>query len=162
VGIVRQVEQFPVGFRPRSSPALVSLLDVPPTILELAGVPAPEGPTSPEAPQQPPAWPGRSLIPLLKGQVDAVQDSVVIENDEDYLGLRLRTLVTPTHKITTYTGHRGPEPYGELFDLAHDPHEVHNLWDSPAHARLRHELIEQLHHRLTETDIALPRRIGHA
>jgi len=149
-------------FRSGSTPALASLLDVPPTILDLAGVPIPEGPTSSEAPQQPPAWPGRSLVALLTGQADAVQDSVVIENDEDYLGLRLRTLVTPTHKVTTYTGHRGPGPYGELFDLANDPHELHNLWDSPAHATLRAQLIEQLHYRLTETDIALPRRLGHA
>jgi hypothetical protein len=71
-------------------------------------------------------------------------------------------LVTSTHKITTYTGHRGPEPYGELFDLADDPQELHNLWDSSAHAALRRELTEQLHHRLTETDVALPRRLGHA
>ncbi len=94
---------------------------------------------------------------------------MVIENDEDYVGLRLRTLVTPTHKLTTYTGHRGPAPCGELFDLANDPHELHNLWhspvhagSSPAHAALRRELIERLHHRLTETDVVLPRRIGHA
>jgi arylsulfatase A-like enzyme len=159
---VPMIWRWPGRFRPAASPALVSLLDVPPTILELAGVAIPEGFTSPEAPQQPPAWPGRSLAGLLAGQADAVQDSVVIENDEDYLGLRLRTLVTQTHKITTYTGHRGPEPYGELFDLADDPHELHNLWDSPAHAALRRQLIEQLHHRLTETDIALPRRLGHA
>jgi arylsulfatase len=159
---VPMIWHWPGRFQPRSSPALASLLDVPPTILDLAGVPIPEGFTSPEAPQQPPAWPGRSLAPLLTGQTDAVQDSVVVENDEDYLGLRLRTLVTPTHKITTYTGHRAPEPYGELFDLADDPHELHNLWNSPAHAALCRELIEQLHYRLTETDIALPRRLGHA
>ncbi|UCC63846.1 MAG: sulfatase-like hydrolase/transferase [Anaerolineae bacterium] len=159
---VPMIWRWPGRFRPRHSPALASLLDVPPTILDLAGVPIPEGPTSPEAPQQPPAWPGRSLMPLLTGQRDAVQDSVAIENDEDYLGLRLRTLVTPTHKITTYTGHRGPEPYGELFDLADDPHELHNLWADPGHAARRGQLIEALHHRLTETDITLPRRLGHA
>jgi arylsulfatase len=159
---VPMIWRWPDRFRPGNTPALASLLDVPPTILELADVPIPEGFTSSEAPQQPPAWPGRSLVPLLTGQTDAVQDSVVIENDEDYMGLRLRTLVTPTHKLTTYTGHRGPEPYGELFDLADDPHELHNLWEDPAHATLRRELIEQLHYRLTETDTALPRRLGHA
>lgn len=152
----------PGRFRKQSSDGLASLLDVAPTILELAGVPIPEGPTSPEAPQQPPAWPGRSLVPLLKGHLDAVQDSVVVENDEDYLGLRLRTLVTPTHKITTYTGHRGPEPYGELFDLTEDPGELRNLWDAPGHAEVKRDLIGRLHHRLAETDIALPRRLGHA
>jgi len=159
---VPMIWRWPSRFRPAASPALVSLLDVPPTILELAGVAIPEGFASPEAPQQPPAWPGRSLAGLLAGRADTVQDSVVIENDEDYLGLRLRTLITRTHKITTYTGHRGPEPYGELFDLANDPHELHNLWASRAHVKLRRQLIEQLHYRLTETDIALPRRIGHA
>jgi arylsulfatase len=159
---VPMIWRWPGRFRPRRSAALVSLLDVPPTILDLAGVPVPEGLASPEAPEQQPVWPGRSLVPLLTGQADAVQDSVVIENDEDYLGLRLRTLVTPTYKITTYTGHRGPEPYGELFDLGNHPHETHNLWDSPTYIALRRELIEQLHHRLTETDVALPRRIGHA
>jgi hypothetical protein len=103
-----------------------------------------------------------SLVPLLTGRTESVQDSVVIENDEDYLGLRLRTLVTPNYRITTYTGYRGPRPYGQLFDLVDDPHELHNLRDSPTHASLRRELVEQLHHRLAETDIALPRRLGHA
>jgi hypothetical protein len=64
--------------------------------------------------------------------------------------------------ITTYTGHSGPEPYGELFDLAADPSELCNLWEVPEAAALRSELIERLHYRLTETDIAVPRRLSHA
>lgn len=159
---VPMIWRWPGHFHPRAIPALASLLDLPPTILELAGVPIPEGAFAPEAPLQPPAWPGRSLIPMLTSGADSVQESIVIENDEDYLGLRLRTLVTRDHKITTYTGHRGPEPFGELFDLSADPHELHNLWNRPSHAGLRRELIERLHHRLVETDMALPRRIGHA
>ena len=103
-----------------------------------------------------------SLAPLLRGESDTIQDAVVIENDEDYLGLRLRTLVTPTHKLTTYTSHRGAEPYGELFDLASDPHELHNLWNDAASQTLKRDLIAQLHHRLTATDVATPRRLGHA
>jgi arylsulfatase A-like enzyme len=163
-GILRvpMIWRWPQHFRPQATAALASLLDLAPTILDLAGVPIPTGPASDEAPQQPPAWPGRSLTPLLRGECDAVQGSVVIENDEDYIGLRLRTLVTPTHKITTYTGHRGPEPFGELFDLASDRHELYNLWDDPAAQALKRDLIVELHHRLTETDIALPRRLGHA
>lgn len=159
---VPMIWRWPGHITGQSSSALVSLLDLPPTILDLAGVPIPEGPTSPEALQQPPAWPGRSLVPLLTGREETVQNSVVIENDEDYQGFRVRTLITPTHKITTYTGHRSPEPFGELFDLTDDPDELHNLWDSPAHRTLRLRLIEQLHYRLVETDMALPRRQGHA
>lgn len=159
---VPMIWRWPGQFKQGRATGLASLLDFAPTVLDLAGVPIPEGPTSIEAPHQPPAWPGRSLVPMLRGKVAAVQDSVVIENDEDYLGLRLRTLVTPTHKLTTYTSHRNAEPYGELFDLQHDPHELHNLWHDLAHRTTRSTLIEQLHHRLTETDIALPRRLAHA
>lgn len=161
-GLLRipMIWHWPQCFPTQKTPALASLLDVAPTILDLAGIPIPECSAHIEAPMQLPAWPGKSLLPVLSGKEESVQNSVVIENDEDYLGLRLRTLVTPTHKVTTYTGHRGPEPYGELFDLANDPNELHNLWSGSG--ELKNELISQLHYRLTETDIALPRRLSHA
>ncbi|MCA9835569.1 MAG: sulfatase-like hydrolase/transferase [Trueperaceae bacterium] len=142
--------------------ALMSLLDFAPTVLELAGVPVPEGPASAEAPMQPPAWAGRSQVPVLTGSADKVQDAILVENDEDYLGLRLRTLITPRYKLTTYTGHRGLEPYGELFDLEHDPHELHNLWHSADHGSLKAELFEALLSKIIETDSAVPRRLSHA
>ena len=142
--------------------ALASLLDFAPTVLDLAGVDVPQGPASTEAHSQPPAWPGRSLVPVLSGEEERVQDSVVVENDEDYLGLRLRTLITPTQKLTTYTGQQGAEPYGELFDLRSDPNELRNLWVEPKYEELRLELTAKLHYRLVETDTALPRRLGHA
>jgi len=140
--------------------ALVSLLDLVPTVLDLAGVEALQGPAppEPEAPQHCPALPGKSLVPLLRGEAAGVQDSVVIENDEDYLGLRLRTLVTDRHKITVYAG----GDFGELFDLVEDPHEVHNLWDDPAGQSLKADLQARLLGRLIETDSALPRRLTHA
>ena len=140
----------------------MSLLDFAPTVLELAGVPVPEGPASAEAPMQPPAWAGRSQVPVLTGSADKVQDAILVENDEDYLGLRLRTLITPRYKLTTYTGHRGLEPYGELFDLEHDPHELHNLWHSADHGSLKAELFEALLSKIIETDSAVPRRLSHA
>jgi len=131
-----------------------------PTVLGLAAVAPPQGPTppEPEAPQQCPALPGKSLVPLLTGQAESVQDSVVIENDEDYLGLRLRTLVTDRHKITVYAG----QDFGELFDLQEDPHELNNLWDDPASRDLKDDLKARLLHRLIETDSVLPRRLTHA
>ena len=159
---VPMIWRLPRRFRAGHTTAFASLLDFAPTVLDLAGVPVPEGPASSEAPQQPPAWPGHSIVPVLTGQADSVQDSVVVENDEDYLGLRLRTLITAEHKITTYTGHRGPEPYGELFDREEDPHELHNLWNSGEHQSVKKDLIERLHYRLVETDIAVPRRLSHA
>jgi arylsulfatase A-like enzyme len=148
---------FPEG---QTSHALVSHLDFAPTILDLAGVPVPEGaaPPRPEAPQQLPPWPGKSIAPLLRGERQAVQDSVIIENDEDYLGMRMRTLVTGRYHLTTYAG----EEYGELFDLSEDPEQLHNLWDDPGRQQVKLELRALLQDRLTQTDNVLPRRLCHA
>lgn len=35
-------------------------------------------------------------------------------------------------------------PEGQLFHLTADPGEVHNLWDDPAHADKKHELLRVL------------------
>ncbi|UCC67546.1 MAG: sulfatase-like hydrolase/transferase, partial [Armatimonadota bacterium] len=140
--------------------ALASQLDFAPTILELAGLPIPEGtaPREPEAPQMMSAWPGRSLTPVLEGTRARVRDAVVVEDDEDYLGLRLRTLVTETHQLTIYGG----QEYGELFDLCEDPEQLHNLWSSAKHQEVKAELERRLLHELIESDSALPRRLSHA
>jgi arylsulfatase A-like enzyme len=142
------------------SDALASFLDFAPTILDLAAVPIPEGlaPSAPEAGKQLPPWPGTSLVPLLVGQRESVQDSVVVENDEDYLGLRLRTLITERYKITAYPG----QEYGELFDLQQDPDELNNLWSDPAAQTLKKDLLILLLERLIVTDNRLPRRASHA
>jgi len=53
-----------------SSDEVVSLLDLAPTVLDLANVPIPEGsvPANPEALDAPSAWPGRSLVPVMTGE----------------------------------------------------------------------------------------------
>jgi arylsulfatase len=142
------------------SDALVSHLDFAPTILDLAGVPVPEGriPAQPEAAQQLPPWPGRSIVPLLTGQAHSVQDSVIAENDEDYLGMRMRTLITKDYHMTVYAG----QPYGELFDLRNDPDQLQNLWDDPNSRSMKRDLQTLLLDRLAATDNVLPRRLSHA
>ena len=142
------------------SDALVSLLDFAPTLLDLCGVPFPEGdvPLETEAPQMLRPHPGHSLVPLLTGDADRVRERLTIENDEDYLGLRLRTLVTPRHKLTVYGG----KPYGELFDLERDPQERHNRFSDPSCETLRHDLTAELLDELVLTDGVLPRRLNHA
>lgn len=143
-----------------TSDGLVSYLDFAPTILDLAGVPVPEGlvPGEPETDNQLPPWAGVAFAPQLRGEAQSLQDSVVVENDEDYLGLRLRTLITDRHKITAYPG----QGYGELFDLHEDPGEVNNLWDDPGSQDLKSDLLIRLMERLVETDNRLPRRTSHA
>lgn len=142
------------------SDALVSHLDFAPTILDLAEVPIPEGdvPPQPECEKQLPPWPGFSLTKLLEGEEEKVQESVLVENDEDYLGLRLRTIVTEKYNLTVYPG----EDYGELFDLKEDPDELNNLWSSKKHRKLREELEVLLMEKIVLTTSPLPRRLCHA
>ena len=79
------------------SDSLVSLLDFAPTLLDLCGAPFPEGdiPVETEASQMLRPYPGHSLVSLLTGDADSLRERLIVENDEDYLGLRLRTLITP-------------------------------------------------------------------
>jgi arylsulfatase A-like enzyme len=149
--------------------AVTSHLDFAPTVLELAGVPQEALESSarwqaaePETANQLRPLPGRSLVPLLTGATEREQDAVLVENDEDYLGLRLRTLVTETHQLTTYVAEDGEAPFGELFDLREDPGQLHNLWRSDAHRTLKLELKERLLAELVRTDNRLPRRLNHA
>lgn len=140
--------------------APVSLLDFAPTVLDLCGVPIPQGDVPPEseAPRMLPPWPGLSLVPQLT-QADApARDAVLVENDEDYLGLRLRTLITERYKLTIYAG----QPFGELFDLQDDPGELWNRFDDPAYHAVREELRARLLDELVLTDSRLPRRLSHA
>lgn len=41
----------------------------------------------------------------------------------------------------SHIGQDGKTTYGELFDLKNDPQEVNTLWDNPAYAALKQELL---------------------
>ena len=153
--IVRWPERFAAG---ATHDDVVSLLDFAPTLLDIAGVPIPEGDTPPQpvgAAEFPP-WPGRSLVPILKGETPFTTGTALVEDDQDDLGVRLRTLVTERYRLTAYSG----QSYGELFDVREDPDEVRNLWDNPSDKRLRNELRLALLDKIMATDHALPRRMG--
>ena len=61
---------------------------------------------------------------------------------------------THNHKLVNYHG----TGLGELFDLTNDPDEFDNLWDSPVHADIRFELMEQSFDELAfATDVGSPR-----
>ena len=131
----------------RRSEALVSQIDLMPGILDLCGVPMPgadwaDCKTPFERGSVMPIhhYPGRSFAGLLDGTATSIRDSVVIENDDPTSGYQVRSLVTPTHRLSIYPG----TPDGELFDLQHDPDELHNLWYAPAHAGLRAGLVSRL------------------
>ena len=148
---------------------LVSLLDLMPTLLELTGVPYPQEPfddfRGPEAAQIAghrsmydgvPRLPGQSLAPLLTGRAESVQDSVLIENDEDYRGLSLRTLVTDGAIYTRYRGNR----HGELFDLTADPVQRYNRWADPGAAAQRGEMEGRLLDKIVDTQARHVRQVA--
>jgi arylsulfatase A-like enzyme len=124
---------------------LAGLIDLFPTILNLAGVSIPAGTQ------------GRTLIRQLVGASERAHDQLYIENDVDTLGLRLRTLVTERWKLTWYAG----QDYGEIYDLETDPYEFVNLWErcDPA---VKHDLVSRLLETVLTNQDTLPPKISHA
>ena len=71
----------------------------------------------------PRAMQGRDMRPAWRD--GGGRDAVVVENHHNGAAVHLRTLVTATHKLTLW---RGRPDWGELFDLAADPHELTNIY----------------------------------
>ncbi len=142
------------GARPaRRSNVLGGTLDIAPTILDRARIQPYNG------------IQGMSLLPAVNGGTLAGgRDSMVIEDDQQRATLgftsppRLRSLITARYRMTIADG----DPYGELYDRAHDPHEMDNLFDDPAFRALRGELMERLAYREMELADRSPLPSGRA
>lgn len=131
----------------RVSDALISQVDLMPSILDLCSIDMPgsgwkdvvtpfeRGSVLPLS-----GYPGRSLQGVLNGTQSEIRPNVVIENDDPTTGYQIRCLVTPRYRLAFYPGTGD----GELFDLQTDPCELQNLWYRPDHATLRAELISEL------------------
>jgi arylsulfatase A-like enzyme len=138
---------------PRTSDLISGTLDIASTILDRARVQPYNG------------IQGISLLPAIGGDGAAItRDSMVIEDDQQRAALsfasgsRLRTLVTPRWRITI----AHDEPWGELYDLKNDPHEMDNLFDDPGHRGVRGELMERLAYRQMELCDRSPLPMGRA
>lgn len=127
--------------------ALGSSIDIAPSVLAAAGVAAVHG------------MQGRNLAPLTTGDLSDRRQTLLVEEESQraYLGfsepVRARTLVTERYRLTLYRG----ATWGELYDLLADPHEEHNLWEVPAHAAAKGELIAALAYRLMDVVSETPR-----
>jgi hypothetical protein len=97
-------------------------------------------------------------VPVLVGEGHAASRAALIEDDEDGLGTRLRTLVTERYRITLYSG----QSHGELFDFWEDPDELRNVWDDQSYKSIRDELKLALLDEMVNTAHPLPRRMGGA
>mgnify|MGYP000728933420 FL=1 len=147
----------------KKTKALVSILDFMPTILELAGIEYPCGPVKPwEGPfegkelytESP--LPGKSLVPLLEGRKEELQESILVEDDDDIRKVNIRTLITKDYKITVYSD----RTYGELFDRKNDPEERNNLWDDEQMKEVKQEMIWKLMQKMLANQDRTTRRIG--
>ncbi len=127
--------------------ALVELIDLAPTLCEAAGIDPP-----------PDRLQGKSLFPLLKGETGEHRDHIFCEyyNSWTHSDAYATCLRTRTRKLVRY--HTTDE--GELYDLASDPGEFDNLWNSPAHADLQHELLTQTFDASVLTMDPSPKRDG--
>jgi arylsulfatase len=107
--------------------ALVELIDITPTLLELAGQSIPEN------------MHGRSLLPLLTGEADSHREFARCTFTDTLQGPKSRaTMIRDRrHKLIAYHGTK----LGQLFDLEADPNEHHNLWDSTEHAAVKGRLL---------------------
>lgn len=107
--------------------ALCQLMDVGPTVLDLAEVEKPE-------------WmEAETLLPALKGEAFEGRPYVIAEHGRDVLlsTVDFVTMIrTKEWKLVQFLD----EPFGQLFDLKNDPAEEINLWDVAEHSLVKAEL----------------------
>lgn len=110
-----------------TTPALINLVDLPRTLLKLAGLPIPLG------------MQGIDWNPFFQG-AEAPRNAVLVECQPTHRTLYQQTLVTQRYKCVVY---QDGEP-GELYDLDQDPNQYRNLWDEPDFREERDRLLQQL------------------
>ena len=106
-----------------------STLDIPPTLLGLAGVHPPE------------VWPGRDLVTAVRRDRHAGLEDAFTEwadeTSERWKSETFRLVRTPHHKLIVW---KDPARRSELYDLTADPLEEKNLIDTPEAQAVRKEL----------------------
>lgn len=105
--------------------AMQSLVDLAPTFLDLLGEKIPYHMT------------GVSQKDVWSQKAPAARTSILCENHHEPTTIQQRAYVDERYKLVVYQR----EDSGEMYDLAQDPGEIHNLWYDPAYAALRGELL---------------------
>ena len=105
---------------------LIGVIDLAPTIYELANIPIPPGVD------------GHSLLPLMPG-TKQWRDAILLEGrpkgDQRYEAIR----------TSDYVYVETPGDKAELYDLKRDPYQMHNLVDNPDYIALVEDLKYRLH-----------------
>lgn len=130
-------------------PALVSLVDLPPTLLDACGLAVPT------------TMQGRSILPLLRGQRADWPEEVLVQISESQVGraVRTRRWKYGVHAPDRNGGQdssadRYVEEY--LYDLESDPHELRNLIGLESHLEVARRMRERLVRRMVLAGEAAP------
>ncbi len=131
------------GFKGGRCPQeLISLIDLPPTIMTAAGIPPPG------------AMQGHALQPLLSGQATNWPEEVFLQISESQCGRAIRTR---QWKYSVRAPDKsGSDPSSDvyvedfLYDLESDPHERNNLVADPGFRAVRAELAQTLKRRMLQ------------
>lgn len=112
----------------RTVDSFVTLADIAPTLLEVAGLTVPDGLT------------GRSLLPFLRGeQPETWPDAYYSQFNGVELYYSQRVVQTHDFKYV-YNGF----DFDELYDLRRDPHELVNLAERPEYDDVKHDLVRKM------------------
>ena len=123
--IVSWPGQLPEG---RQSDALQGLIDLAPTWIRLAGLPAE------------PMFQGVDQAAVWRGDVPRLREGIVVEDRPHNDDFNQRVYMTQRYKLVVYT----QLDWGELYDMADDPDQIRNLWNDPEHADLRFRMLQEL------------------
>jgi arylsulfatase A-like enzyme len=132
--------RYPAAIKPRTVSKQMALeLDIPSTILDMAGVAIP------------PQFQGRSLAPLFRNEETAWRKDWLYEYYEypgDHSVPKNRGVRTERYKYIEYY-EQDPMEY-EFYDLASDPQEIHNLYGLKQYESLMGEMRARLQALRTE------------
>ena len=136
--LVRYPPTIKAGTRPEQ---LVMSIDLSSTLLEMAGI-------TPGNQLQ-----GKSWMPIFKGTARDWRNSFLVEYYSDSVFPRIanmgyKAVRNQRYKYIHYTELKG---MNELYDLASDPYELHNIIDNPDMAKTLKEMKEELNRLLLQT-----------
>lgn len=118
-----------------ASDALISNIDILPTMLELAGEPVPED------------IQGITQLPVLTGESSSVRDLAFCETG--LAGVQRKAVWHEDWKLIYRSGVNKME----LYNLKDDPHECNDLSDDPEHQSKRHQLVELMLKEYATTEV---------
>ena len=127
-------------------------VDVAPTILEMAGL------------KKPDYMPGKSIVPLLKGDTTNWRDKIFYEYYWEYDFPMTPTTFGVRTDQYKYIRYAGIWDQNELYDIKNDPNEIHNLINESKYQSIAEKMCGELFDWLDQTkglQIPIKRTVKH-